>query len=148
MSDKTIEVVIQKANVMRSDYVMFTPESCRLMAERLNELFPGQWRYDEESESVIYHGPESNLKNYPFGISTKELISPREEPPTEPGIYYYVDGRCKPGTFLICQVAETKGSGLFGEICSPNFTRFYSYESVLKMKGRWFGPLPRPLLRL
>lgn len=145
MSDEIIEVVIQKANVMRQDWMMFTPESCRMMAEQLNELFPGQWRYDEEAESVIYHGPESNLRDYPFGISTEDVINPRKEPPTEPGVYYYVDGRCAPKQFMVCEVVETKGSGLFGQMIT-SIRELYSYTAVSKMKGRWFGPLPRPLL--
>ena len=61
MGDKIVTVVIAIADVVRKDYTAFTVGACRSMAEQLEELYPGCVRYDEESQSVVYTGPERNL---------------------------------------------------------------------------------------
>jgi hypothetical protein len=77
--------------------------------------------------------------------SMGDVIHARRTPPTQPGMYYYVSGQCTSDQFLVCQVVETKDSGLFGEIVT-DVSHFYFYKPVSKMKGKWFGPLPKPAL--
>lgn len=55
--DRIVTGIIAKANVIRSDFIMFTPDACRSMAEQLEKRYPGCVRYDEETQAVIYKGP-------------------------------------------------------------------------------------------
>ncbi len=62
MTGKIVTGILAKANVKRSDHNILTEDTCRQMAQQLNDKFPGCVSYNEETKEVIWNGP-ANLLN-------------------------------------------------------------------------------------